>query len=137
MTHDSLHTEDESLRRNHEVADARFKPVLYTGLGLLGIMALGFLLSWGMYEFFWMRTSNPGTKAETLTRQDFSAAPPGPNLQPDPHAVLQALRRSEDSLLTGYGWVDEEKGIVRVPIERAMQLLLQEGLAHQQREDSQ
>jgi hypothetical protein len=30
--------------------------------------------------------------------------------------------------LVGYGWVDREAGIVRLPIERAMELLLERGL---------
>jgi hypothetical protein len=34
----------------------------------------------------------------------------------------------EEQTLNSYGWVDEKTGVVRVPIERAMQLLAQRGL---------
>jgi hypothetical protein len=42
--------------------------------------------------------------------------------------ALKALRATEDAVLTTYGWVDKSKGIVHIPIDRAMDLLLQRGL---------
>ena len=40
--------------------------------------------------------------------------------------------RSEDELLTVYGWVDKNAGIVRIPIDEAMKLTLQRGLPARQ-----
>lgn len=40
--------------------------------------------------------------------------------------ILTELRSRETDLSTSYGWVDQSKGIVRVPIERAMQLTLED-----------
>jgi hypothetical protein len=37
---------------------------------------------------------------------------------------LQALREADQAQLSGTAWVDESKGIVRIPIEEAMQLTL-------------
>ena len=34
----------------------------------------------------------------------------------------------EEKTLYSYGWVDEKAGTVRIPIERAMDLLVQRGL---------
>ena len=39
---------------------------------------------------------------------------------------LLELRATEAAVLGTYGWVDQEKGIVRVPIDRAMELLVRE-----------
>ncbi len=39
---------------------------------------------------------------------------------------LQELRATEASLMGEYGWQDQTKGIVRIPIDRAMELVLQE-----------
>jgi hypothetical protein len=36
---------------------------------------------------------------------------------------LQTLRESERQVLTSYGWVDRERGIVRMPIDKAKSLL--------------
>lgn len=45
-----------------------------------------------------------------------------------PREALKRLRDREDAALGRYGWVDREAGIVRIPIERAMDLLLERGL---------
>ena len=37
---------------------------------------------------------------------------------------LQAQREQDTAALTGYGWIDKNKGVVRLPIERAMELTL-------------
>ncbi len=43
---------------------------------------------------------------------------------PVPEVVAQ--RRYERELLEGYTWVDKQKGIVRVPVTKAMELVLEE-----------
>ena len=55
--------------------------------------------------------------------------PPAPRLQIDPHADLAALRAPKHARLSSYGWIDRPSGIVRLPIERAMQLTAERGLA--------
>ena len=42
--------------------------------------------------------------------------------------ALKNLRATEDASLTTYGWVDRDTGVVRIPIERAMDLLAERGL---------
>jgi cytochrome c oxidase cbb3-type subunit III len=44
------------------------------------------------------------------------------------HARLKEMRATEDAVLHSYGWVDQAAGIVRIPIERAMELLAERGL---------
>jgi hypothetical protein len=41
-------------------------------------------------------------------------------------AALAELRGKEQSAATTYGWVDKDKGIVRLPLERAIELTIQE-----------
>lgn len=41
-------------------------------------------------------------------------------------AYLVQLEAEQERLATTYGWEDKAKGIVRLPIERAMELTLQE-----------
>jgi len=38
------------------------------------------------------------------------------------------LRANEDAVLNSYGWADRRAGTVRVPIDRAMDLLVERGL---------
>jgi len=53
--------------------------------------------------------------------------PPLPNLQKQPFNDIYALREAENAKLTGYGWVDKEGGVTHIPIERAMDVMLQRG----------
>ncbi len=134
MTHPDSHTgPDNPVAQGHETSDAHFKGVLATGFIFLGLMALGLLLSWGVYAVFREYTEAPGAHAETLTNPDLTKLPPGPNLEADPHASLVAMRKAEDSILTSYGWVNRDSGIVHIPIDRAMRLLAKKGLLQRER----
>jgi hypothetical protein len=35
---------------------------------------------------------------------------------------LKTLREEADKALTTYGWIDKDKGVARIPVERAMEL---------------
>ena len=53
---------------------------------------------------------------------------PGPSLElDDGHADLVALRQRQTEKLNSYGWVDRTNKIVRIPIERAMDLIISRG----------
>jgi len=54
--------------------------------------------------------------------------PPQPRLQPNPALDFQALHATQEAELNSYGWVDQSKGIVHIPIDRAMELLAQQNL---------
>jgi hypothetical protein len=54
--------------------------------------------------------------------------PPSPRIQPDPRVDLRNYAESQEKLLNTYGWIDRQNGIVRLPIDRAMELLLERGL---------
>ena len=54
-------------------------------------------------------------------------APP-PRLQVFPAADLKDFLAKENRELTTYGWINRTAGIVRVPIDRAMDIVLQRGL---------
>jgi hypothetical protein len=53
---------------------------------------------------------------------------PSPKLEEDERGQLNGIRMEEEKTLYSYGWVDEKAGTVRIPIERAMDLLVQRGL---------
>jgi hypothetical protein len=74
----------------------------------------------------------PGPPAATVTEcLRLQSEPP---LQGTPDymnygaAEVTAIRQAEEKLLDSYGWVDRPRGIVHIPIERAMQLLSVRGL---------
>jgi hypothetical protein len=53
---------------------------------------------------------------------------PAPRLQTVPEVDLAAFREREDDELNNYSWIDKNAGVVRIPIERAMDLIVQRGL---------
>jgi hypothetical protein len=54
---------------------------------------------------------------------------PTPRVQTDDgNQDVADLHAREDLLLDNYSWVDQSKGKVRIPIERAMELIAQRGL---------
>jgi hypothetical protein len=54
---------------------------------------------------------------------------PSPRLQTDDgYQEITDIHAKEDLLLENYSWVDQGKGSVRIPIERAMDLIAERGL---------
>jgi hypothetical protein len=54
--------------------------------------------------------------------------PPEPRLQASPTGDLLEMRHANQARLQSYGWVDRSINMVRMPIERAMQLVVEQGL---------
>jgi hypothetical protein len=71
--------------------------------------------------------SNPALEQQQL--QQMTQRFPTPRLQTDDgNQDLADLHVRESLLLDHYSWVDRSQGKVRIPIERAMQLIVQSGL---------
>lgn len=67
------------------------------------------------------------TETRDVTPQDTEKFPQ-PRLETSERTELNSFRRQEENTLKTYGWVDEKAGVVRIPIDRAMQLIVQRGL---------
>jgi len=46
----------------------------------------------------------------------------------DPHMDIQKFRTEEDERVNTPAWRDKQKGIVRIPVDRAIDLVLEKGL---------
>jgi hypothetical protein len=57
--------------------------------------------------------------------------PPEPRLQGSPRQDLKAMRTREDWTLSHYSWVDKQKGVVAIPIDRAIQIIAERGIPPQ------
>jgi hypothetical protein len=55
-------------------------------------------------------------------------APPNPRLQASEPLDLRAFREEQERTVTTYGWVDKSQGVVRIPVDEGMRLLLERGL---------
>jgi len=110
----------------YERSDASPRGLLYFALIMATILAAISLSLIVLFKHF-QKVENPGSfvPAPFATERP---APPGPRVQPNPTADMQSYYESQQRILSGYGWMDRQKGIVRLPIDRAMQLLLERGL---------
>ncbi|MFZ0662300.1 MAG: hypothetical protein WAM66_06370 [Acidobacteriaceae bacterium] len=76
--------------------------------------------------------SNPA--GEQIQLEQLTQSFPTPRLQTDNGAQdLVDLHQREDLLLDHYSWVNQSQGKVRIPIERAMQIIAQRGLTVEQK----
>ncbi|HWG59691.1 MAG TPA: hypothetical protein VN661_11650 [Candidatus Acidoferrales bacterium] len=54
--------------------------------------------------------------------------PPPPQLQARPHLDLKDFCADQEKQINTYAWVDKQSGIVRIPVDEAMKLVLKDGL---------
>lgn len=94
----------------------------------IGLIVLVFLAI-GMGTSAWLLVDRPASTQAPPSPLAFLDDPtPAPHLQYDPPIDLARLREKEQTLLHNYGWVDRQQNVVRIPIERAMQLVAERGL---------
>jgi hypothetical protein len=109
----------------YERRDASPASLLKFGAGLLLILVFSlFGMKWMFFYFAKVQQLGPPASPFENAR----VLPPEPRLQVHPKADLEKYRESEIQILTTYGWVDKQNGVVRIPIDRAMDLLLERGL---------
>ena len=96
------------------------------GLAVVTLVLFG--LMWGIATFFKGSLVKQDPAPAMLVEAREPRVPPGPNLQPNPTAELAAFRAAEDLELAKWAWVDKEKGVARVPVARAMEIVLEHGL---------
>ena len=109
-------------KKAHELSDVNTKALMFCGLGLV-VIALVIHLSLSAL-FFALRRDHqsilPADIDALLLRQRGKI--PEPRLQPNPPLDLKKYLKQEDRILSTYGWLNRQKGRVRIPIHRAMQL---------------
>lgn len=110
----------------HETEDANVRAIVITGVALVIGAAIVFVIVHWIFQYLAdhpLTTARPNPMAET-DRQQF---PPVPRIEEHPAIELKDLRSQEDRLLSTYGWTDKNGGVVRIPIDRAMELQLERG----------
>jgi hypothetical protein len=112
----------------HETRDLSTRVVVIFAISLLVGAIVIHVALWGMYTWMGRARDSAYTREYPLAPVGAPQPPPAPRLQTQPREDLKRMRQDEDRLLSGYGWADPNAGRVRLPIDRAMQLLLEQGL---------
>jgi len=133
-------------RGDYERRDTRVADVIYFLIGLAVAVVLVHFIAKGIFRYLDKRfeTGQPpvsplvsaapsdtrrippqfGNNYQKYLEQDF----PAPRLEINERAQLNGIRLREEDILSTYGWVDQKSGAVRIPIDRAMEILAQRGL---------
>ena len=123
----------------YEHQDLRAASILYFLLAIVVVTVICMFALRGFYTFLDHRekASQPAVNplVTNIPEDTQHVAPgypqtvfPSPRLEEDERGQLNGIKQAEDDTLYSYGWVDEKAGTVRIPIERAMDLLVQRGL---------
>ena len=112
---------------SYELSDLSPTSIIIFGLGIAILIAGSIFAVVGLLNVFETRSLESQAVGPALL--DTEQLPPtGPRLQANPERDLQDLQAADQAILTTYGWVDQETGKVRIPIDQAMDLLLKQGL---------
>jgi len=132
----------------HEESDVNIRPIVWFLVWLSVATAVVMLLMVGLYRFLDDQANKQDARQRSPLADERSPIPPKPVLQmaptqtndegqlpktppPDnnnPMAEVNTTREEESAKLKYYTWIDESKGIVSLPIDRAQELALQRGL---------
>jgi hypothetical protein len=116
---------DETTKKGHETVDANVRSLVGWGLGVFALLASGLIISIVVFRYF-VTHQSLGPPASPF--ENARALPSRPVLQVTPARDLRQYLDQQNAVLNSYGWVDQKAGVARIPIDRAMDLLLQKGL---------
>jgi hypothetical protein len=110
----------------YEKSDLSARAISLFGVILSAVVILAMVVAAWMFGFFASRQAQQDVPPSPLAST--RSGPPEPRLQVNAIRDMKALRAAEDKVLTSYGWVNKDAGVARIPIDRAMQLLVERGL---------
>ncbi len=129
--HPSSGGSPESIKAGHELTDVKVAPLLQFAVMLTVIVTL---TMWGSLKFHTALDAHFASSADVRhPMQDGAQVPAGPRLQISEAKDYAAFKESITNQVEGdsaYAWVDRPADVVRVPVARAMELVLQQGLPY-------
>jgi hypothetical protein len=111
----------------HEGSDVSIKGlgVFLAGLAITMILT-GAIMVW-LFNIFLAEAREADPTPSPLATPGEPAPPPGPLLQVAERLDLRVHRESQEKLIHETGWIDREAGVVRIPIDRAIELTAERG----------
>ena len=112
----------------YESYDQRIRPIVTFTIALAAITLLVLWMMKATSIAFTREALEGSRPIHPLADATKPEIPPEPRLQDAPAIDLEVFREREEKRLSTYGWIDRANGVVRIPIERAMELVAREGL---------
>jgi hypothetical protein len=120
-----LRAPKDAHRESYERSDADVRSLLKFGLSLFLIL-IAVLISMRWTFFYFAKSQQLGPPASPF--ENARVLPPEPRLQVEPRVDLLAYCEGQLRELNTYGWEDRHNEVVRIPVDRAMDLILERGL---------
>ena len=111
----------------YERSDANVRSLAVSAAGLFVLLGVSLLAMGWMFGYL-AKQEKPGPAKSPVAQE--RELPPSPRLQTTPGGDLKQFRAAENEKLSSYGWVDRNANVVRIPIDRAMELTAERGLPH-------
>ena len=120
-----------------EQEDLSSRSALYFLAGLVLVCVVVYLIVFGMYRFLdsYATAHQPPMSPMVTPEADTRAVTPEnaetfpqPRLEENERTQFRSFIEDQDRKLATYDWVDKDRGTVRIPIDRAMELIAQRGL---------
>lgn len=117
-----------ALTAGHEPNVVSSRGVVRFLIGLAAGLAFFSVLSWGVFQLLKRDARSEDRPIPANVARQLARVPPAPRLEDRPLAPRAQLNARENAILRSYGWVDRKAGTVRIPIDRAMDLIAHRGL---------
>ena len=112
----------------HEETDINVWAVGKFAVALALVAAAALFLLVGLFRYLLSREGGPPAGRSQTAANEPAKAFPQPQLQETELQDLKTMRAEEERVLHSYAWVDPEANVVRIPIDRAIDLLAERGL---------
>jgi hypothetical protein len=137
MSDEQIRNHDMSDHGGFEHEDLSPNGVIYFMIGLAVVVVVIYFIVFGMYRFLdtyekahqpaMSPMVTPQADTRTIGHSDTQVFPQ-PRLEENERMQLREIIEDEDRKLATYNWVDKDKGVVQIPIDRAMDLIVERGL---------
>lgn len=118
----------------HEASDVNVGAIFRYGIGLAVVAVVVHVFLWWLLGVYERQQNRRQTQAFPIVAGQQNRRPPAPRLQENPQQELRDLQLKQRGALEGYGWVDKDAGIARIPIEEAMKMIIERGLPVRERQ---
>jgi hypothetical protein len=113
---------------HHEKYDVGIRGIFIFGVALIVLAIVVHVALAGVMALFAEQKAQETKTSLPALFAEKTGLYPAPNLQESPKADVLKMRADEEIVLSGYGWVDPKGHIAHIPIDRAMDLLVKQGL---------
>ena len=124
-----MSSEANKPRYDHERSDWNLRYVVWGSITLIVSVTVMLIALWWIFKEFHGWAANRQMGIAHTTQQE--NRPPEPLLQVAPKEDWAEMLKRERAILNSYRWIDRSKGVVHIPIDRAMELVAQRGVQKQ------